>query len=171
MRAGVRTSELTGQALVVNVFQQDVVRAFLVESYENLEQLDRDLVALEQNHTSAATLSSIFRTVHTIKGTCGYLGFGKLEAVAHVGENLLSKLRDGALRLRPDMTTALLALVDAIREILGNIETLGAEGEADYTKLIQTLLGMLDDRGGGPPTAVVNFVKVTDVRGKVTCEY
>lgn len=125
--------------------QQDVVREFLVESYENLEQLDRDLVLLEQDHLSQPTLGSIFRTIHTIKGTCGFLGFGKLESVAHVGENLLSKLRDGDLQLRPDITTALLALVDTVREILGNIESVGAEGEADYTDLMQTLVRFLGD--------------------------
>jgi two-component system, chemotaxis family, sensor kinase CheA len=129
----------------VNDVQQDVVREFLVESYENLEQLDRDLVLLEQDRSSQSTLGSIFRTIHTIKGTCGFLGFWKLESVAHVGENLLSKLRDGELHLRPDITTALLALVDAVREILGNIESVGAEGEADYTELIQTLIRFLEN--------------------------
>ncbi len=119
---------------------QDIVKDFLVESYENLDQLDRDLVRLEQDPACGPTLSSVFRTIHTIKGTCGFLGFGKLEGVAHVGESLLSRLRDGALRLRPDITTGLLNLVDAIREILANIETLGAEGEADYCVLIQTLI-------------------------------
>ena len=129
---------------------QDVVSEFLVESYENLEQLDRDLITLEQEPESQPTLASIFRTIHTIKGTCGFLGFGKLESVTHVGENLLSKLRDGEQRLRPEMTTALLALVDAVREMLGNIESLGAEGEADYTHLIQTLI-QLKDRGEQSP--------------------
>lgn len=119
---------------------QDVVHEFLVESYENLDQLDRDLITLEQDPCSQPTLSSIFRTIHTIKGTCGFLGFGKLESVAHTGENLLSRLRDGELALRPEITTGLLSLVDAVREILGNIETIGAEGEADYTALIDTLI-------------------------------
>lgn len=137
---------------------QDVVKEFLVESYENLEQLDRDLVTLEQDRASHATLSSIFRTVHTIKGTCGFLGFGKLESVAHVGENLLSKLRNGDLQLRPDMTTALLALVDAIREILANIESIGAEGEADYAELIQTLLGLLNDGGNAASSPIAPFI-------------
>src|SRR5206468_12722190 len=88
---------------------QDIVKDFLVESYENLDQLDRDLVALEHDPTSHPTLSSIFRTIHTIKGTCGFLGLGKLESVAHAGESLLSKLRDGELSLRPDITTGLLS--------------------------------------------------------------
>jgi two-component system chemotaxis sensor kinase CheA len=125
---------------------EDVVKEFLVESYENLDRLDRDLVVLEQDPSSEPTLSSIFRTIHTIKGTCGFFGFGKLQCVAHVGENLLSKLREGQLLLRPEITTAMLGLVDAIREILANIENSGAEGEADYGELVQTLIELQ----GGP---------------------
>jgi two-component system chemotaxis sensor kinase CheA len=121
---------------------QDIVKDFLVESYENLDQLDRDLVRLEQDPSSADELGSIFRTIHTIKGTCGFLGFDKLQSVAHAGENLLSKLRDRELTLRPDITTGLLSLVDAIRQILANIENLGAEGEADYCDLIQALTAL-----------------------------
>src|SRR5919204_1772905 len=100
----------------------DVVREFLVESYENLDRLDQDLVSLETNPTSRQTLGSIFRTIHTIKGTCGFLGFSKLESVTHVGENLLSRLRDGQLVLTPEITTALLAMVDAVRGMLHAIE-------------------------------------------------
>jgi two-component system chemotaxis sensor kinase CheA len=125
---------------------QDIVRDFLVESYENLEQLDRDLVALEQDPRCPERLGSIFRTLHTLKGTCGFLGFGKLEAVAHAGENLLSRMRDGKLTLRPDITTALLSLVDAIRDILGHIETTGQEGEAEYDQLLEILCRLQEER-------------------------
>ncbi len=120
--------------------QLDIVREFLVESYENLDQLDRDLLALEQDPASQPTLSSVFRTIHTIKGTCGFLGFGKLESVTHAGESLLSKLRDGSLALRPEISTGLFGLVDAVREMLRNIETAGVEGETDHAELIQTLV-------------------------------
>jgi two-component system chemotaxis sensor kinase CheA len=129
---------------------QDIVREFLVESYENLDQLDRDLVVLEQQPRSPEALARIFRTLHTLKGTCGFLGFAKLEAVAHVGENLLSRLRDGQLVLRPEITTALLTLVDAIRDILGQIETTGREGAADYSALIDTLTAL---QAEPPPAA------------------
>jgi len=94
----------------------DIVREFLVESNENLDSLDRELVQLEKNPANRETLASVFRTIHTIKGTCGFLGFTKLESVAHVGENLLSRLRDGELALNPEITTALLRMVDAIRQ-------------------------------------------------------
>jgi two-component system chemotaxis sensor kinase CheA len=117
----------------------DVLKEFLVESYENLDQLDRDLVALEQMPTDGGILSGIFRTIHTIKGTCGFLGLGKLEQVTHVGESLLSRLRDGALCLDANITSGLLAMVDAIRQMLACVETTGQDGDGDYTALIETL--------------------------------
>lgn len=117
----------------------DIVKDFLVESYENLDQLDRNFVALEKDPTSHDLLSSIFRTIHTIKGTCGFLGFGKLESVAHVGESLLSRLRDGLLSLTPAITSALLQMVDAIREMLATVESTGQDGDGDYSALIATL--------------------------------
>ncbi|NIQ04068.1 MAG: histidine kinase, partial [Nitrospinaceae bacterium] len=116
-----------------------IIGEFLVESYENLDQLDQDLVELEQNPTEQSLLARIFRTIHTIKGTCGFIGFSKLESVAHVGENLLSKLRDGELHLNPAITSALLSMVDAIRQILSCIENQKDEGEVDYSQLIDIL--------------------------------
>src|SRR3954471_13879937 len=80
----------------------DIVQEFLVESHENLDQLDRDLVALEQQPGSRDLLSSIFRTIHTIKGTSGFLAFNRLERVTHVGESLLARLRDGTQVMTPD---------------------------------------------------------------------
>src|SRR5215475_12351143 len=121
----------------------EVVREFLVESNENLDLLDRELVQLEKDPRNRDTLASVFRTIHTIKGTCGFLGFTKLESVAHVGENLLSKLRDGELALNPEMTTALLAMVDAIRQMLASVEAIGNEGERNDQELIQTLTRLL----------------------------
>ncbi|MEY2745737.1 MAG: hypothetical protein RL112_779, partial [Planctomycetota bacterium] len=129
----------------------DAVREFLVESYENLDRLDTDLITLEENPRERETLASIFRTIHTIKGTCGFLGFGKLESVAHVGENLLSRLRDGKLEMNDDIATGLLQLVDAVRHMLGSIENSGAEGEDDWTAL-KELLSRLQDGGAGAAT-------------------
>jgi two-component system, chemotaxis family, sensor kinase CheA len=117
----------------------DIVKDFLVESYENLDRLDRDLVGLEKNPHDRDALAGVFRTIHTIKGTCGFLGFPKLEKVAHVGESLLTRLRDGQLTLNPELTTALLSMVDAVRQMLGSIDASGGEGERDDTKLIATL--------------------------------
>ena len=117
----------------------DIVKDFLVESYENLDRLDRDLVGLEKNPHDKDALAGVFRTIHTIKGTCGFLGFNKLEKVAHVGENLLTRLRDGQLTLNPELTTALLGMVDAVRQMLKEIQSTGQDGEIDYPELRENL--------------------------------
>jgi two-component system chemotaxis sensor kinase CheA len=119
----------------------EVVAEFLVESHENLDRLDRDLVDLEQN-PSADKLAGIFRTIHTIKGTSGFLGYGKLESITHVAENLLSRLRDGELALDAPITSGLLALVDGVRQILASIEADGTEGPADWTPLVERLAAL-----------------------------
>jgi two-component system chemotaxis sensor kinase CheA len=117
----------------------DVVEEFLIESYENLDRLDRTLVDLEADHRHPEKLAEIFRTIHTIKGTCGFLGFSKLESISHIGENLLSRVRDGELELDTDITTVLLVMVDAIRQILSSIETNGKENDTDYSSLLADL--------------------------------
>jgi two-component system chemotaxis sensor kinase CheA len=117
----------------------DIVKEFLVESYENLDRLDRDLITLEKNPNDREVLWSVFRTIHTIKGTSGFLAFDKLGAVAHAGESLLGRLREGELRLNPEITTALLATVDAVRQMLASIEAAGVEGERDDSGLIVRL--------------------------------
>jgi two-component system chemotaxis sensor kinase CheA len=123
----------------------EIVAEFLVESHENLDQLDRDLLALEQNPDSRELLASIFRTIHTIKGTSGFLAFHRLEQITHVGENLLSRLRDGRIKLTDARASALLGMVDAVRGLLGSIEATGSEGDVDLTGLVQTLSDLLED--------------------------
>ena len=117
----------------------EIVREFLVESHENLDQLDRDLLALESSPDDRRLLSSIFRTIHTIKGASGFLAFPKLEHVSHVGESLLVVLRDGQLKLNQEIASGLLAMVDAIRKMLSCIEAEGSEGAADFADLTMRL--------------------------------
>lgn len=138
----------------------EIVAEFLVESHENLDQLDQDLVALEREPASRELLSSIFRTVHTIKGTCGFLAFGMLESVTHGGESLLSRLRDGEMTLTPQLTTILLEMVDAVRSLLASIEESGGEGNADYSGLVGRLLAVLDDPGA---EAAVDMTSADDL--------
>jgi len=132
----------------------DIVKDFLVESHENLDRLDRDLVGLEKNPKDKEALAGVFRTIHTIKGTCGFLGFNKLEKVAHVGENLLTRLRDGELILNPEITTALLGMVDAVRQMLKSIEATGNEGERNDQQLIATLTQLLQPTEAGAKSVV-----------------
>jgi chemotaxis protein histidine kinase CheA len=134
----------------------EIVQDFLVESNENLDRLDRDLVGLENNPQDLDALSGVFRTIHTIKGTCGFLGFSKLEKVAHVGENLLTRLRDGHLTLDAEITTALLSMVDAVRQMLKEIGSTGQDADADYPELRETLTRLQSkgaESAGSPPSA------------------
>ena len=124
-----------------------IIKEFLAESAENLDQMDQDLVVLEKDPANQEVFSRIFRTIHTIKGTCGFLAFGKLEAVTHSGENLLSHLRDGTLDVNPGVMTTLLATIDAVRTLLSTIEKTGGEGDGDYSDLIADLEN-LDQRAG-----------------------
>ncbi|GAB4010187.1 chemotaxis protein CheW [Nocardioides ultimimeridianus] len=105
----------------------EIIAEFLVESHENLDQLDRDLVELERDPRSRELLSSIFRTIHTIKGTSGFLAFNRLEQLTHVGETLLSRLRDGVEQMSPEIAEALLHMVDVTRALLEAIERTGAD--------------------------------------------
>jgi two-component system chemotaxis sensor kinase CheA len=117
----------------------DLIKDFLQESRENLDRLDQEFVKLESDPSNLDLLKSIFRTIHTIKGTCGFLGFTKLEALTHAGESLLSLLRDGELRLTEECTDVLLEMVDAVRGYLNEIEKTEAEGNADTSGLIAKL--------------------------------
>lgn len=117
----------------------EIVREFLLESAENLDQLDRDLVELEKQPSSKDILSSIFRAVHTIKGATGFFGFTKLESLTHSGEGLLDRLRDGQLTMSPEIAGTLLEMVDAAREILRAIESTGGEGQTEYAPVAEKL--------------------------------
>lgn len=124
-----------------------IVGDFLVESHENLDAADTDFVELERDPGNREILARIFRMIHTIKGSCGFLGFPKLQALAHSGENLLGQLRDGALQLDEAMTTSLLRMVDEVRAALQRIESTGGEGDPDHAALIAEL----DAHGGDAP--------------------
>jgi two-component system chemotaxis sensor kinase CheA len=118
---------------------QDVIQEFLVESYENLSRLDQELVELEKHPTDAALLASIFRTIHTIKGTCGFLAFSTLERMSHQAESLLSQLRDGERELNPALVSLILETVDAVRKVLASIEASGEEGPEGFEDLTERL--------------------------------
>ncbi|MFO0865161.1 MAG: chemotaxis protein CheW [Gemmataceae bacterium] len=117
----------------------EIVREFLLETQENLAQLDLDLVKLEKEPTERETLSRVFRTLHTVKGTAGFLGLMKLQSVAHSAENLLSRLRSGEMTFNPLIATALLSAVDAVRRMLECVERTEKDGDEDYSVQIHAL--------------------------------
>ncbi len=106
---------------------QEIVNEFLIESSENLARLDQEMVELERRPRDADLLASIFRTIHTIKGTCGFLGFSVLEGITHHAENLLSQVRNGERELSPDLVSLILETVDATKAELLSIERAGSE--------------------------------------------
>lgn len=117
----------------------DLLKEFLVESGENLARLDRDVVELERDPSNTALLNSVFRTVHTIKGTCGFLGLVRLERVSHAAESVLERLRSGVLAASPDVITDILAAIDVVKEILRALARTGTEPDGDDTRVMAAL--------------------------------
>ena len=122
----------------------ELTREFLIESQEGLDRMERCLTELETRPDDAALVGDIFRSVHTIKGTTGFLGFKRLEKLAHSGENLLGLLRDGKLAADRRLITGLLHLLDGLRSILKLIETEAGEGSGEDTELIAQLEALAD---------------------------
>lgn len=118
---------------------QETIREFLVESDENLSRLDLDMVELEIRPKDAALLGNIFRTIHTIKGACGFLAFSTLEGITHKAESILSQLRDGKRELTPALVSLILETVDATRKVLASIEATGNEGSLQFDDLSERL--------------------------------
>jgi two-component system chemotaxis sensor kinase CheA len=116
-----------------------VLREFLVESSENLDQFERDLVGLEKRPDVHETLDNAFRAIHSIKGATGYLGLSKLGELAHAGESLLSDLRDGHVAVTPAIASNLLQLVDFIRLMLSDIERTGTDTDINCSALVERL--------------------------------
>jgi two-component system chemotaxis sensor kinase CheA len=117
----------------------ELTREFLIESQEGLDRMERCLTDLEERPDDTALLAEIFRAVHTIKGTTGFLGFKRLEKLAHAGENLLGQLRDGKLVASAPIITGLLQLLDGLRSILKTIEAEASEGDGSDAGLIGCL--------------------------------
>lgn len=127
--------------------QDGLLNDFLIETKENLDHLDEELLALETNPEDSDIINAIFRRVHTIKGVCGFLDFHKLEAITHAGETLLGELRSNELKVNDQIITLLLTLCDAIRNIVQCIEETKLEGTQSFDALAAQLL-----EAAKPPT-------------------
>jgi two-component system chemotaxis sensor kinase CheA len=114
----------------------DLLSEFLTETNESLGTLDMELVRFERDSSDATILGNIFRLMHTIKGTCGFLGLPRLEAIAHAGENVLGKFRDGELPVTPQAVTIILRCIDHIRRLLAELEAAGKEPDGNDGSLI-----------------------------------
>src|SRR5712664_3263209 len=125
------------------ILMDDLLREFLTETNESLDTVDNQLVRFEQDPNNAKILDNIFRLVHTIKGTCGFLGLPRLEALAHAGETLMGKFRDG-MPVTADAVTLILSSIDRIKEILGGLEATETEPEGTDQDLIVKLQEMVE---------------------------
>lgn len=125
----------------------DLIAEFLTETNESLEELDVDLVKLEQDPNDKDLLSKIFRVIHTVKGTCGFIGLSRLESVAHKAEDVLGLFRDGALEVTPEYVSLIFESLDRIKYIVGEIEATGEEPKGDDSELINKLASVLEDGG------------------------
>jgi two-component system chemotaxis sensor kinase CheA len=140
----------------------DLMRDFLAETSESLNILDVELVRFEQNPADAAILMNIFRLMHTIKGTCGFLGLARLERVAHAGEDVLGRFRDGALQPTPEAVSVILACIDRIREILAGIEASGGEEDGDDSELTARLRAVAAGEALPPAATAAEAAAVGD---------
>ena len=126
----------------------DLLREFLTETNESLAVMDLELVKLEQSPEDPKLLGSIFRIVHTIKGTCGFLGLPRLERVAHAAENVLGKIRDGEMVVSREAISLVLESLDGIKALLAALEEKETEPEGDDSDLIARLTQLAE---GGTP--------------------
>lgn len=133
---------------------QEIVQEFLIESNQNLSRVEQEILALEQRPGDPQILSSIFRSFHTVKGTCGFLGFSKLESITHQAENLLTELRDGKKSFSPQLASLILETLDIVMQELSAIESTGAESDVERTALILKLQAAL--AGEEPGATPVN---------------
>lgn len=131
----------------------DLLNEFLTETGESIDVVDVELVKLEQDPNNKEVLDNIFRLVHTIKGTCGFLGLPRLESVAHASENVLGKFRDGELEVSEHAVTVILESLDRIKEILAGLEATEEEPEGDDSELIGRLDEIAEGGGAAPKEA------------------
>src|SRR5579862_1359701 len=129
----------------------DLLKEFLSETVENLGLLDSELVRLEQNPDDPTVLQNIFRIVHTIKGTCGFLGLPRLQKLAHAAENVLGQFRDGVLAVTPEAVELVLAATDGIKSIVSNLAATQVEPAGDDAPLIAKLDALAE--GGAAASA------------------
>jgi len=127
----------------------DLISDFLTEANESLEVIDIELVRFEAHPGDRPALDKIFRLVHTLKGTCGFLGLGRLESLAHAGETLLGRFRDGKLQVSGEAVTLVLKSIDRIKTVIDGLGATGAEPAGDDSDLITALEAMA--MGAPPP--------------------
>ncbi len=145
----------------------DLIIDFITETNESIEELDADLVNLEKNPNDKDLLGKIFRLMHTIKGTCGFLSLPRLEKVAHHAENVLGRFRDGDLEVTAGYVTLIFESIDQIKFIVAEIEETGGEPEGGDAALIAKLDAAYEGKDvSGDASAVGESTSLGDVSGE-----
>jgi len=142
----------------------ELVGEFVAEAHEHLDSIERDVVALEDAPDDSELLARLFRAVHTIKGTCGFFGFSRMEKLTHAAESLMAKVREGDIAMTRELGTALLATSDGVREMLLEIERTGLEGEGDYDGIIRALEMLQEQK----PTEVMQLQRRVEAQSETT---
>lgn len=130
--------------LIYDGIMDELLIEFITESSENLAKLDTELVELEHNPENPEILNSIFRTMHTIKGTCGFIGLPRLEKLAHASESVLVKIRDKALFINEDIISIILQSIDGVKHIINKLSETGGEPDGNDHEIIDRLNAILD---------------------------
>jgi len=123
----------------------EMIQEFVIECRENLDQFDKDLISLENGSNPSDLMERVFRTIHTIKGSCGLIGFVKLESITHVGESLLEKIQQGKVAPSREVIDVLQKLSDSVRRICTCIANQENEGDQDFSELIVSLERLQSD--------------------------
>src|SRR5258707_6602841 len=141
----------------------DLLKEFLVETNESLDVVDVELVRFEQEPNNAEILGNVFRLVHTIKGTCGFLGLPRLETLAHAAETLMSKFREGA-PVTGEAVTLVLFAIDRIKDILNGLEKHQREPEGTDADLIRSLEAMVQQSAARPAQTAAERIPARPLR-------
>jgi two-component system chemotaxis sensor kinase CheA len=144
---------------------REAIRDFLIESNDSLAQIEGDIVLLEKEPDSASIINNVFRSVHTIKGTAGFLAFRQIEKLTHAGENILGALRNNQLGFDSQICTELLSMVDSLKKYLANVEATGTDGdtscESQVSRMAKLLNRLLSEQCNESLTAKPVLAKTT----------
>jgi two-component system chemotaxis sensor kinase CheA len=131
---------------------REAVRDFLIESHDSLAQIEGDMVLLEKEPDSPAIINNVFRSVHTIKGTAGFLAFRQIEKLTHAGENILGAIRNNQLGFDSKICTELLSMVDSLKQYLATVESTGKDGDKSCESQVLRMTQLLDSLLAQPAT-------------------
>jgi two-component system chemotaxis sensor kinase CheA len=146
------TSGSTAIETSANRVSDEALREFLIESFDNLEQAERDLLSLEREPCAEAFVNSVFRSIHTIKGSAGFLGYTKLEKLTHVAESVLGSIRSGSFQFDSSVGERMFKTIDALRRTLHAIESDGDEGLEVTPEMIAEMDLFLNEKLSGKPS-------------------